>query len=58
MDQQNEALKGLWDTHSTQSVAETRLEQAMSNTMDASAEKVQSIKNLCCCDLLPDCVLS
>lgn len=45
--QLNDLFKGLTDAYATQSVAETRLEQAMSNTMGASAEEVQSIKALC-----------
>jgi hypothetical protein len=45
--QLNDVFKGLTDAYAAQSVAETRLGQAMSNTMGASAEEVQSIKDLC-----------
>ncbi len=37
----------LTDAHAAQSIAEARLAQAMSNTMGASDEEVQSIKDLC-----------
>lgn len=45
--QLNEVFSGLTAAYSAQSTAETRLAQAMSNTMAASAEEIQSIKDLC-----------
>lgn len=45
--QLHDVFKGLVDTSNAQTVAETRLGQAMSNTMGASAAEVQSIKDLC-----------
>lgn len=45
--QLHSVFKGLTDASAAQSVAETRLGQAMSNTMGASAAEVQSIKDLC-----------
>ena len=45
--QLNDVFKGLTDAAAAQSVAESRLEQAMHNTMGATAEEVQSIKDLC-----------
>ena len=40
-------MKGLTDAYSAQSVAETRLAQAMRNTMGASDAEIESIKQLC-----------
>lgn len=40
-------FKGLTDAYAAQSVAETRLAQAMSNTMGATDQEVQAIKDLC-----------
>ena len=45
--QLHDVFNGLTDAYAAQSVAETRLAQAMSNTMGASAEEVQAIKDLC-----------
>ena len=45
--QLNDVFKGLTDAYAAQSSGETRLGQAMSNTMGATAEEVQSIKDLC-----------
>lgn len=45
--QLNDVMKGLTEAYSAQSIAETRLAQAMANTMGATAEEVQSIKDLC-----------
>ena len=45
--QLNAVFGDLTGAAAAQSAAETRLAQAMSNTMDASAEEVQSIKDLC-----------
>ena len=45
--QLNDVFKGLTDAYAAQSSAETRLGEAMSNTMGATAEEVQSIKDLC-----------
>lgn len=45
--QLHDVFKGLSDAYATQSIAETRLEQAMSNMMDATAGEIQSIKDLC-----------
>ena len=43
----NDVFKGLTEAYATQSIAETRLGQAMANTTGATAEEVQSIKDLC-----------
>lgn len=45
--QLNAVFGELTDAHAAQSIAEARLAQAMSNTMGASDEEVQSIKDLC-----------
>jgi hypothetical protein len=45
--QLTDLFKGLTDAAATQSIAETRLGQAMSNTMGATDAEVQSIKDLC-----------
>ena len=45
--QLNDLFTDLTDAYAVQSAAETRLAQAMSNTMGASAEEVEAIKNLC-----------
>lgn len=45
--QLNSVFSELTDAYAAQSVAETQLAQAMSNTMGASAEEVQAIKDLC-----------
>ena len=45
--QLNDVFKGLTDAYVAQSSAETRLGQAMSNTMGATSEEIQSIKDLC-----------
>lgn len=45
--QLNDVFKDLTDAYAAQSIAETRLAQAMSNTMGATVEEVQSIKDLC-----------
>lgn len=45
--QLTDLFRGLTDAAATQSIAETRLGQAMSNTMGATDAEVQSIKDLC-----------
>ena len=45
--QLNDLFTDLTGAYAAQSVAETRLAQAMSNTMGASAEEVEAIKSLC-----------
>ena len=45
--QLNSAFEGLSNAYAAQSSAEARLAQAMANTMGASAEEIQSIKDLC-----------
>lgn len=45
--QLNGLFRGLTDAYAVQSTAETRLGQAMQNTMGASAAEIQSIKDLC-----------
>lgn len=45
--QLNAVFGDLTDAYAAQSVAESRLEQAMSNTMGATDEEVRSIKDLC-----------
>lgn len=45
--QLNSVFSELTGAYAAQSVAETRLAQAMSNTMGASSEEVQAIKDLC-----------